>query len=171
MRRSWAGIWTIWTNCSLTYIANGLLGFSKDLADLFLEDYKRMLSFFEKHPVSSPMTAEEGTAFHHSWWKKLCWAIFVGWISVCKRSSAVVKVCAWTWRLRSFNKCLFDTFRYFSRVFNSPREVIRGGKAVLLWAGCRIICSFSLLWNGTPPSPEIIRRGWIGQGGLFFPFI
>ena len=29
-------------------------GFSKDLADLFLEDYKRMLSFFEKHPVSSP---------------------------------------------------------------------------------------------------------------------
>ena len=59
---------TLPANCQDTVVMRVMVrqGFSKDLADLFLEDYKRMLSFFEKHPVSSPMTAEEGTAFHHS---------------------------------------------------------------------------------------------------------
>ena len=59
---------TLPANCQDTVVMRVMVrqGFSKDLADLFLEDYKRMLSFFEKHPVSSPMMAEEGTAFHHS---------------------------------------------------------------------------------------------------------
>ena len=55
-------------NCQDTVVMRVMVrqGFTKDLADLFLEDFKRMVDFFEKHPVTSPMTAEEGTAFHHS---------------------------------------------------------------------------------------------------------
>ena len=59
---------TLPADCQNTVVMRVMVrqGFSKDLADLFLEDYKRMIDFFEKHPVTSPMTAEEGTSFHHS---------------------------------------------------------------------------------------------------------
>ena len=59
---------TLPADCQDTVVMRVMVrqGFSKDLADLFLEDYKRMIDFFEKHPVTSPMTAEEGTSFHHS---------------------------------------------------------------------------------------------------------
>lgn len=59
---------TLPANCQDTVVMRVMVrqGFTKDLADLFLEDFKRMVDFFEKHPVTSPMTAEEGTAFHHS---------------------------------------------------------------------------------------------------------
>lgn len=40
-------------------------GVSKDLASLLLEDFKRSIAHFEKHPVTSPMTAEEASGFSH----------------------------------------------------------------------------------------------------------
>ncbi|MHC5201547.1 glutamate decarboxylase [Myroides sp. LJL119] len=40
-------------------------GFSRDMADLLLEDLRRSIEYFEKHPVSVPLTKEEGTTFHH----------------------------------------------------------------------------------------------------------
>ncbi len=40
-------------------------GVSRDLATLLLEDMKRCLDHFEKHPVASPLTPVEGTGYHH----------------------------------------------------------------------------------------------------------
>lgn len=40
-------------------------GVSRDLISLLLEDFKRALAYFDKHPVAVPVTAEEGTAYHH----------------------------------------------------------------------------------------------------------
>lgn len=40
-------------------------GVSRDLGSLLVEDMQRALDYFEKHPVSEPMTAEEATGFHH----------------------------------------------------------------------------------------------------------
>jgi glutamate decarboxylase len=40
-------------------------GVSRDLSSLLLEDFRRALDYFEKHPVNVPMTAEEGAGFHH----------------------------------------------------------------------------------------------------------
>lgn len=40
-------------------------GVSRDLGSLLVEDMQRALDYFEKHPVSKPMTAEEATGFHH----------------------------------------------------------------------------------------------------------
>ena len=39
--------------------------FSRDLADLLLGDYRRSLAHFGAHPVSSPMTEQEASGFHH----------------------------------------------------------------------------------------------------------
>ncbi|MBB3808591.1 glutamate decarboxylase [Pseudochelatococcus contaminans] len=40
-------------------------GVSHDLASLLLDDMKRAIEYFEKHPVSNPLTKEEATGFHH----------------------------------------------------------------------------------------------------------
>jgi len=40
-------------------------GFSRDLADALLEDMRRSLDYLETHPVSKPMTADEGTIHNH----------------------------------------------------------------------------------------------------------
>lgn len=40
-------------------------GFSRDLASLFVEDVKRSLAYFERNPVTSPLTAEEVGGFNH----------------------------------------------------------------------------------------------------------
>ena len=39
--------------------------FSRDLADLLLADYKRALQHLDKHPLTTPMTADEAAGFHH----------------------------------------------------------------------------------------------------------
>jgi glutamate decarboxylase len=40
-------------------------GVSLDMANLLLGDFKHTLEFFDKHPVGSPITPEEGTSFNH----------------------------------------------------------------------------------------------------------
>ena len=40
-------------------------GFSLDSADALLEDIRRALEYFKTHPISKPMTAEEGASHHH----------------------------------------------------------------------------------------------------------
>jgi glutamate decarboxylase len=40
-------------------------GFSRDMADMLIDDYKRCVEHFEKHPVSVPLTQAEGGGFHH----------------------------------------------------------------------------------------------------------
>ena len=40
-------------------------GVSRDLASLFVDDMKRSLEFFDKHPVHTSMTAEEASGFKH----------------------------------------------------------------------------------------------------------
>ena len=39
--------------------------FSRDLADLLLEDYRRALQHFARHPITTPMTPIEAAGFHH----------------------------------------------------------------------------------------------------------
>ncbi|MTC78926.1 glutamate decarboxylase [Providencia sp. wls1916] len=41
-------------------------GVSLDLASLLIEDFKRTLEYFEKHPVSTPLSKEESGGFNHS---------------------------------------------------------------------------------------------------------
>lgn len=41
-------------------------GLSMDLAELFIEDYKRFLKFFETHPVTHNITSSEGSSFKHT---------------------------------------------------------------------------------------------------------
>ncbi|MTB67346.1 glutamate decarboxylase [Providencia sp. wls1943] len=41
-------------------------GVSLDLASLLIEDFKRTLEYFEKHPVSKPLSEEESGGFNHS---------------------------------------------------------------------------------------------------------
>jgi glutamate decarboxylase len=40
-------------------------GVTRDLVTSLLEDFRRALEYFEKHPASSPLTAAEGTGYHH----------------------------------------------------------------------------------------------------------
>ncbi|GAB4167448.1 MAG: glutamate decarboxylase [Terrimicrobiaceae bacterium] len=40
-------------------------GVSMDLAVLLLEDFRAAMDYFERHPMSSPTTAEDGIAYHH----------------------------------------------------------------------------------------------------------
>ena len=40
-------------------------GVSKDLGALLIEDFKRCIAYFNAHPITSPMTAEEASGFHH----------------------------------------------------------------------------------------------------------
>jgi len=41
-------------------------GVSLDLASLLIEDLKRTLEYFDKHPVSAPLTDGEGRSFNHA---------------------------------------------------------------------------------------------------------
>jgi glutamate decarboxylase len=41
-------------------------GFSRDMADLLIEDFKRALEWFEKHPVNNSNGIEEGKGFNHN---------------------------------------------------------------------------------------------------------
>lgn len=41
-------------------------GVSLDLASLLIDDMKRALEFFEKHPVTKPLTKSEATGFNHA---------------------------------------------------------------------------------------------------------
>ncbi|EGC40506.1 hypothetical protein DICPUDRAFT_146669 [Dictyostelium purpureum] len=40
-------------------------GFSRDMASLLIDDIKRCLEYFEKHPLVKPLSKEEGEGFHH----------------------------------------------------------------------------------------------------------
>lgn len=40
-------------------------GFSHDMAELMIEDLKRCIEFFEKHPVTNNSTRKESSGFHH----------------------------------------------------------------------------------------------------------
>jgi len=40
-------------------------GVSRDLVSLLLEDFQRCLDYFAKHPVADPISAEEGSGYHH----------------------------------------------------------------------------------------------------------
>ncbi len=40
-------------------------GVSRDLITLLVEDFKQAVAHFDKHPVTSPLTASEGTGYHH----------------------------------------------------------------------------------------------------------
>lgn len=41
-------------------------GFSRDLAELLLHDYRRAMEHFDRHPVTSPLTEAESGSFKHS---------------------------------------------------------------------------------------------------------
>ncbi|HQS45859.1 MAG TPA: glutamate decarboxylase [Xanthobacteraceae bacterium] len=41
-------------------------GVSRDLASLLIGDIKRALDYFEKHPISKPLTGTEATGFNHN---------------------------------------------------------------------------------------------------------
>jgi glutamate decarboxylase len=40
-------------------------GFSRDLAGLMLDDYKDAVAHFGRHPVTTPLSEEEGGGFTH----------------------------------------------------------------------------------------------------------
>ena len=40
-------------------------GVSRDLAALLIEDMKRCLDYFKKHPITTPLDDDEGHSFHH----------------------------------------------------------------------------------------------------------
>jgi glutamate decarboxylase len=39
--------------------------FSRDLADLLIDDFRRALDYLSKHRPANPLTEQEGTGFHH----------------------------------------------------------------------------------------------------------
>ena len=41
-------------------------GFSRDMGSLLLEDLKRAMKHFDKHPVTSPLNEDESGSFSHS---------------------------------------------------------------------------------------------------------
>jgi glutamate decarboxylase len=41
-------------------------GVSRDLGDLLLEDIRRSIALFEKHPVSQPLTENEAGGYNHN---------------------------------------------------------------------------------------------------------
>ena len=40
-------------------------GVSRDLGSLLVDDMKRAMDYFQKHPITTPMTADEAAGFHH----------------------------------------------------------------------------------------------------------
>ncbi len=59
--------YTLPANCETQAIQRILVrhGVSRDLGMLLLDDLKQALEHFERHPVQSGMTPEEGSGFHH----------------------------------------------------------------------------------------------------------
>jgi len=55
------------SNCEDLVIQRILVrhGVSRDLGALLIEDMKRCMDYFEKHPIANPMEADEATGFHH----------------------------------------------------------------------------------------------------------
>jgi glutamate decarboxylase len=54
-------------NCQDMVIQRVLIrhGFSRDMAELMIEDLKRSIDYFQKHPTTSSLTESEGQMFHH----------------------------------------------------------------------------------------------------------
>lgn len=54
-------------NCEDMVIQRVLIrhGFSRDMADLMLDDLKRCIDYFQKHPVTNGLEDSEGQSFHH----------------------------------------------------------------------------------------------------------
>jgi glutamate decarboxylase len=54
-------------NCADMVIQRILVrhGVSKDLGALLIEDFKRCIAYFDAHPITTSMTAEEAGGFHH----------------------------------------------------------------------------------------------------------
>ncbi len=66
--RGWqVASYTLPSNCEDMVVQRVLIrhGFSRDMADLLLDDLKRAIDYFQKHPVSVPLSKEEGSSFHH----------------------------------------------------------------------------------------------------------
>jgi len=40
-------------------------GVSRDLGSLLVRDMVRSIDFFTKHPITTPLSAEEGSGYHH----------------------------------------------------------------------------------------------------------
>ncbi len=40
-------------------------GVSRDLAALLLSDMEQAIDYFQRHPVPTPLTAQEASGFHH----------------------------------------------------------------------------------------------------------
>jgi hypothetical protein len=38
---------------------------TRDLINALLEDFRRALEYFETHPAATPLSAKEGTGYHH----------------------------------------------------------------------------------------------------------
>lgn len=55
------------SNCEDMVIQRVLIrhGFSRDMAVLLIEDLKRSIEYFEKHPVTNSLDDSEGKSFHH----------------------------------------------------------------------------------------------------------
>ena len=41
------------------------LGFTRELADLLIQHMQEALEYFKKHPVGTPLSAEEGASYSH----------------------------------------------------------------------------------------------------------
>ena len=59
--------YTLPSNCEDMVIQRVLIrhGFSHDLAQLMIEDLKRCIDYFQKHPVTNDSTSDELNSFHH----------------------------------------------------------------------------------------------------------
>ena len=72
--RGWqAAAYTMLPNITNVVVMRLLIrhGFSRDMADMLLEDFRRSIDHMQKHPSSKPLTATEGTTFtHHALQKK-----------------------------------------------------------------------------------------------------
>jgi glutamate decarboxylase len=55
-------------NCKDMVVQRVLIrhGFSRDMADLLIEDFRRALEWFEKHPMDNSRGIEEGKGFNHN---------------------------------------------------------------------------------------------------------
>jgi len=66
--RGWqAAAYTMLPNIADVVVMRLLIrhGFSRDMADLLLEDVRRSIAYLQKHPPARPLTAAEGTTFTH----------------------------------------------------------------------------------------------------------
>jgi glutamate decarboxylase len=66
--RGWqAAAYTMPANISQLVVMRLLIrnGFSRDMADMLLEDVGRSIAHLQKHPVATPLTPAEGTTFTH----------------------------------------------------------------------------------------------------------